>query len=252
MSASKQLPKIFLLLSVCFAVAVAFFAIEERFGGSPFEPLERYPTHLSPIPWSLYAVAPLLAGMAALSAFQFFPKQRVNKRLARSRFYLTTAMLLFGAWAMAWCYGALFASAVAMTLMVAAFAKAAMAMELRVAVPPSEVWLARAPVALFFGWSTTLAVVNWATLFRSLKWKLQWLSPEAWAALMLAALALFSLWFCLRFWDLFFIGAVVWGFLGIALKQDASEFVSRTAWLSIFVMILAILIKAPRKLLEEA
>lgn len=252
MIASKSLPKIFLLISVGFAIAVALLAFNGRFGDSPFKPLKLYPTHLSPIPLAFYAFAPLLLGMLALSAFQFLPKQRTNKRLVKSRFYLTAAMLLFVAWAMAWCYEAFFASAIAATLMALTLAKAALAMELRVAVKPSELWLARAPATAFFGWAMTLAVVNWATLFQSLKWKLRWLSPEAWAMVLLVALAAFALWFCLRFWDLFAMGAVVWGFVGVALKPGASASVARTAWLAIFVMALVILIKAPRKLLEEA
>jgi hypothetical protein len=105
---------------------------------------------------------------------------------------------------------------------------------------------------LFFGWMTFLAVVNWATLFQSLKWKLKWLAPESWAIILILTLALFSLWVCFRYLDLFFITAVVWGFIGIALKKGVSVSVSRTVWLSIFVMALVILIKAPRKLLEEA
>lgn len=252
MTISKQLPKFLLLLTVGFAAAVYLFALKGAFGNVLVQPLSLYPTRLAPISFSFYIFALLLAGMFGLSLFQFFPKQRTNKRLAKSRFYLSASMLLFGLWVMAWCYDLLFASAISAMLMVATLARAAMHLELRAAAKPSEVWLLRAPTMLFFGWATFLAVLNWATLFRALKWKLKWLSPDAWAILLIIMLAVFSLWVCLRYLDLFFIAAVVWGFIGIALKAGASVSVSRTAWLSIFVMALVILIKAPRKLLEEA
>ncbi len=252
MSISKQLPKIFLLLASAFAAVVYYFSLQATFGNTVVQPLSLYPTLLSPIPLSFYIFAVLLVGMVGLSVFQFLPKQRTNKRLAKSRFHLSASLLLFGLWAMTWCYDLLFASAISAVLMAIALARAAMNLELRAAAKPSEIWLLRAPTLLFFGWATFLAVVNWATLFQSLTWKLKWLSPDAWAIILILALALFSLWFCFRYLDLFFITAVVWGLIGIALKKGVSVSVSRTVWLSIFVMALVILIKAPRKLLEEA
>lgn len=252
MTFSKQLPKIFLLLAVGFAAVVYYFSMQGAFGNALVQPLLLYPTLLAPIPFSFYIFALLIAGMLGLSLFQFFPKQRTNKRLAKSRFHLSASMLLFGLWAMTWSYDLLFASAISAMLMVVALARAAMNLDLRAATKPFEVWLLRAPTMLFFGWATFLAVVNWATLFQSLKWKLKWLSPDSWAIILIIALALLSLWVCLRYIDLFFISAVVWGFVGIALKKGVSVPVSRTAWLSIFVMALVVLIKAPRKLLEEA
>ncbi|MFN3344913.1 MAG: hypothetical protein ACK412_04620 [Chloroherpetonaceae bacterium] len=251
MTISKQLPKFFLLLAVSFATALYLFSLKGGFGNVLVQPLVLYPTLLSPVSFSFYIFALLFAGMLGLSLFQFFPKQRTNKRLARSRIYLTAGMLLFGIWLMAWCYNLLFASAISAMLLVATLARASMNLELRTAANIGEVWLLRAPVMLFFGWATFLAVVNWATLFQSLKWKLKWLSPDAWAILLMITLALFSLWICFRYLDLFFITAVVWGFIGIALKKGVSLPVSRAAWLSIFVMALIVLIKAPRKLLEE-
>ncbi len=251
MTISKQLPKFLLLLTVGFAASVYFFSMKGAFGNLLVQPLSLYPTLLSPIPFSFYIFIVLLAGMLGLSLFQFFPKQRTNRRLAKSRFYLSSCMLLFGLWVMTWCYDLLFASAITAMLLVVALARAAMNLELRTATKLSEVWLLRAPTMLFFGWTTFLAVVNWATLFQSLKWKLKWLSPDSWAILLIVSLALLSLWICLRYLDLFFIAAVIWGFVGIALKKGVSVPVSRTAWLSIFVMVLVVLIKAPRKLLEE-
>ncbi|MFQ3597135.1 MAG: hypothetical protein SNJ55_09100 [Chloroherpetonaceae bacterium] len=251
MTISKQLPKFLLLLTVGFAASVYFFSMEGVFGNVLVQPLSLYPTLLAPIPFSFYIFALLLAGMFGLSVFQFFPKQRTNKRLAKSRFHLSASMLLFGLWVMTWCYDLLFASAIASMLLVITLARAAMNLELRVATKPNEVWLLRAPTMLFFGWATFLAVLNWATLFQSLKWKLKWLAPDSWAILLIIALALLSLWICLRYLDLFFITAVIWGFVGIALKKGVSVPVSRTVWLSIFAMALVVLIKAPRKLLEE-
>lgn len=251
MSISKQLPKFLLLLSVGFAATVCFFSIKGAFGNELVQPLSLYPTLLAPIPFSFYIFGLLLIGMLGLSLFQFFPKQRTNKRFAKSRFHLSASMLLFGLWVMAWCYDLLFASAISAMLMVAMLARAAMNSELRATAKPGEVWLLRAPTMLFFGWATFLAVVSWATLFQSLKWKLKWLAPDSWAMILIIALALLSLWICLRYLDLFFISAVVWGFVGIALKKGVSVPVSRTVWLSIFVMALVILIKAPRKLLED-
>ncbi len=252
MTISKQLPKLLLLLTVGFAAVVYFFSMKDGFGHVLIQPLSLYPTLLAPIPFSFYIFALLLAGMLGLSVFQFFPKQRTNKRLAKSRFYLSASMLLFVLWVVTWCYDLLFASAIASMLLVITLARAAMNLELRVATKPIEVWFLRAPTMLFFGWATFLAVLNWATLFQSLKWQLKWLAPDSWAIILIIALALLSLWICLRYLDLFFITAVVWGFVGIALKNDVSISVSRTVWLSIFVMVLVVLIKAPRKLLEEA
>ncbi len=251
MTISKQLPKFFLFLAAVFAAVVFIFSMKGKFGNVLIQPLSLYPTILSPIPFSFYIFALLLVGMLGLSLFQFFPKQRTNKRLAKSRFHLSASMLLFGLWVMAWCYDLLLASSISAMLLVATLARAAMNLELRAVAKPSEIWLLRAPTMLFFGWATFLAVVNWATLFQSLKWNLKWLSPDAWAILLMITLALLSLWICFRYLDLFFISAVVWGFVGIALKKGVSVSVSRTAWLSIFVMALVVLIKAPRKLLED-
>jgi len=252
MTISKLFPKIFLLLASAFAVVVYYFSLQAAFGYTLVQPLTLYPTLLSPNPFSFYIFALLFAGMLSLSLFQFFPKQRTNKRLAKSRFYLSSSMLLFGLWAMTWCYDLLFASAISAVLMAVALARVAVHLELRTIAKPSEIWFLRAPTMLFFGWSLFLAVVNWATLFQSLKWKLKWLAPESWAIILILTLALFSLWVCFRYLDLFSIAAVVWGFVGIALKKGESVSVSRTVWLSIFVMALVILLRAPRKLLEEA
>jgi hypothetical protein len=252
MTISKQLPKIFLLLASAFAAVVYYFSMVGAFGNALSQPLTLYPTLLSPIAVSFYIFPLLLVGMIGLSLFQFFPKQRTNKRLAQSRFHLSASMLLFGLWTMTWCYDLLFASAISAVLLAVALARASKHLELRAAAKPSEIWFLRAPTMLFFGWAVFLAVMNWATLFQSLKWKLKWLAPESWAILLIITLSLFSLWVCFRYLDLFFISAVVWGFIGIALKKGVSVSVSRTVWLSIFVMALVILIKAPRKLLEEA
>ncbi|MFQ3609805.1 MAG: hypothetical protein SNJ55_14315, partial [Chloroherpetonaceae bacterium] len=242
MTISKQLPKFLLLLTIIFATLVYYFSMQGAFGHVLVEPLSLYPTLLTPIPFSFYIFALLLAGMLALSVFQFFPKQRTNKRLAKSRFHLSASMLLFGLWVMTWCYDLLLASAIAAMLLVITLARTAMNLELRVATKPNEVWLLRAPTMLFFGWATFLAVLTWATLFQSLKWKLKWLEPDSWALILIIVLALLSLWICLHYLDLFFIAAVMWGFIGIALKKDMSTLVSRTAWLLIFVMVLIVLI----------
>ncbi len=215
------------------------------------EPLSLHPTLLAPAAFSFYIFAPIVAGMLGLSIFQFFPKQRANKRLAKSRFYLSVSLLLLAWWAMTWCYDLLFVSAVSAVLMAMALGRAAMQLELRTTAMPSEVWFLRAPTMLFLGWALFLAVVNWAMLLQSLKWKLGGLTPDAWAVLLILALAMVALWFCFRYLDLFAVTAIVWGFLGIALKKGVSISVKRVVWLSIFVMALVMLIRAPRKLLEE-
>jgi hypothetical protein len=104
MSISKQLPKLFLLLASAFAAVVYYFSMVGAFGNALVQPLTLYPTLLAPTPFSFYIFALLLVAMIGLSLFQFFPKQRTNRRLAQSRFHLSASMLLFGLWVMTWCY----------------------------------------------------------------------------------------------------------------------------------------------------
>ena len=86
------------------------------------------------------------------------------------------------------------------------------------------------PFSIYLGWISVATIANAAQLLTFLNWDAWGLSPEVWAAIMLAPAATLGLAVLRRERDWAYALVLVWAFAGIAVAQADSALVANAAW----------------------
>lgn len=178
-------------------------------------------------------------GLIAYVVFQALPAQRSNPRLARVDPLFVVASVANVAWLFFWHYNLFLLTLVAMLTLLASLIGIYLALGMgRSAVASGERWAVRVPFSIYLGWVSVATIANITDVLDFVGWNGWGLEPAAWAALMLAVGVVLAGLVAFTRRDAAYVLVFVWAYIGIALKQSATQLVALVAWAAAVVLVI--------------
>lgn len=202
----------------------------------------RYPTLITPAGYAFSIWGIIYLGIISFAIYQFLPAQLDNPRFRRIRPYVVLNLLFNSAWIFLFTLEQMLLSVGAMAGILLTLILIHRGLEIgRLRVPPAEIWTARIPFSIYFGWVTVAAIINVAIALLAAGYDGGDLGSERWALLLLATALTIGVFIHARFRNRWYLLTLAWAFLGIAQNQSEVPLVSGGAYLAAFAALLAIL-----------
>ena len=177
----------------------------------------------------------LLIGYAI---FQALPAQRENPRLREIGFLFVLSCLMNIAWLFLWHYEFFVLTLVAMLALLGLLILIYLRLGIgRGEAPANERWLVHLPFSVYLGWISVATIANFTSVLDYLNWGGWGISPEVWAAIMLAVGVVLGIKMALSRRDVAYLLVLVWAYVGIATKQADTALVSVSAWIGAAVLL---------------
>ncbi len=191
-------------------------------------------------------------GLIAYAVVQALPGRAADRRLRSIGWPAVLANVLNGAWILAW-HWELFPLSLA--LMVGLLATLVVIGErLAVGRHPTrglDTWAVNVPWTVYLGWITVATITNVAVVLMAAGFDGAGIEPAAWAAgVLLTGVAIGGWWLATRRAVAYGV-VLAWAYLGIAVKEQATEIVAGTALLGAAAFAVIALAIAARRLREE-
>jgi hypothetical protein len=178
-------------------------------------------------------------GLLAYAIYQALPAQRSNPRLARVDPLFVVASVANVAWLFFWHYNLFLLTLVAMLTLLASLIAIYLALGIgRGPTSTGERWAVRVPFSIYLGWVSVATIANVTDVLDYVGWSGWGLEAAAWAALMLAVGVVLAGLVAFTRRDAAYVLVFVWAYIGIALKQSATQLVAMVAWAGVAVLAL--------------
>jgi hypothetical protein len=196
-------------------------------GQSTGEISDRYPVLFVPAGYVFSIWGVIYVGLFAYAIYQARPSQRDNPRLRSIDALFWLSCLANITWIFLWHYNQLPLTLIAMLGLLASLIGIYLRLDIgHASVPTGERWTVHVPFSVYLGWVTVATVANVTTALYSLGWNGQPLSPEFWAIAMLAVGAVITAAMLQTRRDLAYALVIVWAYVGVAVKQSATQSVA--------------------------
>lgn len=182
-------------------------------------------------------------GLIAYGIYQALPSQRENPRLRKLGYVFAVANLANAIWLLFWHYNLFELTLLTMLILLSTLIATYLILDVgHSQVTASERWFVHLPVSLYLGWISVATIVNTADVLYIRNWDGMGIAPQSWAVIMLAiALVLATLMALIRK-DLAYLLVFIWAFIGIAIRQSPAMFVSISAWIAAFLVLLLVIL----------
>ena len=185
---------------------------------TPADISNRYLTPITPAGYAFSIWSLIYAGLIAFSIYQFFPANLTKLRNIRMPYILSC--LLNCAWIYAWHYDQI--PVCFLLILFLALVLFRINSRLRSKDTPRDYWLVKAPFAVYFGWVTAAALINFAVLLAYLE---TGLSGEAWNGValgLIAAAAVLGLLVRFTLSNYLYPLSIAWALTAVAVKQSGN------------------------------
>jgi hypothetical protein len=162
------------LIATIAVIAINWFAATGGINNkTPEQVSATFTTEITPAGYAFAIWSLIYLGLIAFTIFQLFPAQKDNQRLNRTRLpYIISCLANIG-WIYTWHYELIPLSLVCMIALLVSLIS--INHSLLQTESPGEIWLARVPFSIYFGWITvatilnvTIALVYWGVSFSPL------------------------------------------------------------------------------------
>lgn len=184
---------------------------------------DRFPSLFTPAGYVFSIWSVIYLGLLAYTIFQALPAQRTNPRLRAIGWPYVLSGAANSVWIFLWHYNQFAASLVVMIVLLLSLIVIYRRLSpWRFVASPAERWTTHIPFSIYLGWITVATVANAATVLLDLQWDGGFLGPMVWALILIAIATLIGLYFALRERNVAYVAVLVWAFIGIAVKQNAT------------------------------
>ncbi|MCJ7512078.1 MAG: hypothetical protein MUO23_03815 [Anaerolineales bacterium] len=184
-------------------------------------------------------------GLVAFAVFQALPSQRENPRLKRVGYLFVLSGLANMTWLLLWHYERFLLAPLALIALVLLLTGIYLRLEIgRVSVSRGERWCLQIPTSVYLGWATVATIANVTTTLYFVGWNGWGVSPQGWAAIMLTAATVIGALVLATRRDFAFVLVLIWAFVGIALKANATSVVSIAAWTLALALAIVLIVGA--------
>lgn len=201
---------------------------------------DRFPSLFTPAGYVFSIWGVIYLGLLAYMVYQALPSQRTNPRLRSIGWPYVISGVANSVWIFLWHYNQFALSLVVMiVLLVSLIVIYQRLAPSRSSVSAGERWTTHIPFSVYLGWITVATVANAATVLLDMQWDGLFLSPMAWALAMISIATLIGLYFAMIQRDVAYVAVLVWAFIGIAVRQNATPPVLYGAVIAAIVLAVA-------------
>jgi tryptophan-rich sensory protein len=232
------------LAAIVVAIGVNYLVGASSGGEGPSvgEVSDKYETLVTPASYAFSIWGLIYTGLVAFGVYQVLPAQRDNPRFRAVRPWVVANMLFNAAWIVVFTAEKITLSTLIIAGMLLTLVFIHGGLEIgRRTVPPAEIWTARVPFSIYFGWITVATIVNVAISLLNAGWDGGGIRSEMWALALLAMGLTIGVFLHARFRNAWFLLTLAWAFGGIAVKQAGVDLVPGAATMAAFAALLAIL-----------
>lgn len=208
---------------------------------------DRFPVYFVPAGYVFSIWGLIYALLLAFTIYQALPSQRENPRLQRIGFLFALSCLWNSVWIFCWHYNLFSLSLVIMLALLATLIVIYRRLDIgRETVSRAEQWLIHVPFSVYLGWITVATIANATDVLYDLGWNGQPLAPELWAVVMLVIAIGLTIFILNQRRDIGYSLVIVWAFVGIFVKQNATPSVAYVAILGAVIIFALVLVNAWR------
>lgn len=208
---------------------------------------DRFPVYFVPAGYVFSIWGLIYALLLAFTIYQALPSQRENPRLQRIGFLFALSCLWNSVWIFCWHYNLFSLSLVIMLALLATLIVIYRRLDIgRETVSRAEQWLLHVPFSVYLGWITVATIANATDVLYDLGWNGQPLAPELWAVVMLVIAIGLTIFILNQRRDIGYSLVIVWAFVGIFVKQNATPSVAYVAILGAVIIFALVLVNAWR------
>jgi tryptophan-rich sensory protein len=244
-----KLRVIFNILAFLVMIFVNFLAnILPIAGRTTGEISDAFPVLFTPAGYVFGIWGIIYIGLGAFVIFQALPSQHNNMRLESVGFLFVVNALLNAAWIFLW-HNLLIP--LSMLVMIGILVTLALIYQRlapgRASLSIAEMWFARVPFSIYFGWISVATIANAAVMLYDLGWRGQPLSQEFWAGLVIAVAALIGVYMILKRREVAFALVLVWALIGIFVGQFQIQAVPFIALAAVFLISIVLVYDRARR-----
>jgi hypothetical protein len=170
-------------------------------------------------------------GLIAYAIYQLLPAQADNPDLRNIGAIFILSSLANMTWIFLWHYEVFPLTVVAMIILLASLIVIYLRLNIgRAQVSPGMRWFVHLPFSIYLGWITVATIANVTTLLAYWDWGGWGISPEAWAAIMLAIATVVGGLVSFTRGDIAYAAVLIWAIVGIGVKHSDTPVVGTAAW----------------------
>lgn len=209
-------------------------------GQSTGEISDRFPSLFTPAGYVFSIWGVIYLGLPAYMVFQALPAQRAAPSLRAIGWPYVLSGIANSIWIFLWHYNQFALSLVVMLVLLVSLIVIYQRLNpWRATASASEWWTTHVPFSIYLGWITVATVANVATVLLDSGWEGGFLPPMAWSLTMISVATLIGLYFAMIKRDIAYVAVLVWAFVGIAVKQNATPLVAYGAVSAAIVLAVA-------------
>jgi len=226
------------LLTVVLALGVNILATTLPLNGqSTGEISDRFQVYFVPAGYVFSIWGLIYLGWIAFTLFQLQPSQKENPRLRRLGYLFALSNLTNAAWLFCWHYNLFGLSVLVMLALLGLLIASYVRLNVnRSPVSRLEYWSVDVLFSVYLGWITVATVANISDWLYFVGWDGFGIPAQTWAVIMLAVASLLGLAMAWMRRDAGYLLALVWAFIGIAIKQMGEPMVVVSAWIAAVLM----------------
>jgi benzodiazapine receptor len=210
-------------------------------GVTTAEVSDSFPVYFVPAGYVFAIWGVIYLALLGFTVYQLLPAQRQSRRLERIGWWFALGCLANSGWIFFWHHRIFPVTLILMLVLLASLLAIYLRLGIgRTTASRTEKWLVDVPFSIYLGWITVATVANVTDVLYYLGWNGAPLSPQVWAAIMLAIATVLAAAMSWTRRDVAYVLVIVWALIGIAVKQAATPLVSWAAWLLAAVALLAL------------
>jgi translocator protein len=199
------------------------------------------PTLITPAGYvfSIWGIIYILLGVFVV--FQALPRQQGKDFQKQIGWFFALSSLANIAWLFLWQFEYLSLSVVLMFLLLSSL----ILIYLRLGIGKSRVDMrerlaVHLPFSVYLGWITIASIANVAATLVSIKWDGFGISPETWAAVIIAVALLIAILVVASRKDVAYALVIIWALVGIAVKQSGNQTIVMLTEVSAVIVTIAL------------
>lgn len=212
---------------------------------------DNFPVYFVPAGYVFSIWGLIYLALIGFAIYQALPAQKDNPHLAKIGYLFALTCVANIIWIFLWHYEQFPLTLIMMITLLLSLIAIYLRLNIgRTTVSTATKWFIHIPFSIYLGWVTVATIANVTTVLYYINWSGWGISEPIWAVIMLVIATGIAFIMSLTRADVAYLLVIIWAFIGIAIKQSATESVSIAAWVtaSIVAMMLiaAIVIKYQR------
>lgn len=200
---------------------------------------DKYPTIITPAGYAFAIWSLIYIGMIAFSIYQLLPSQADNPRFRRIRTVYILNCVANCAWIYLWHHEIIIGALGVMFLLLATLAY--INLQLKNVETMSEIWVAKIPFSIYFGWVTVATILNFSIALVYLGVRMTDFPSQIIGAVLIIAAVVLGILMRFKLNLIAYPITIAWALTAIAVRHGGETIIVVTCAISVIILLLTAL-----------